>query len=54
MPFVDKKELSLSQNGDEILLAIKNEKRSFILPTKLLSREILGAQYKEDHLEVRF
>ena len=27
MPFVDKKELSLSQNGDEILLAIKNEKR---------------------------
>lgn len=54
MPFVDKKELSLSQNGDEILLAIKNEKRSFILPSKLLSREILGAQYKEDHLEVRF
>ena len=54
MPFVDKKELSLSQNEDEILLAIKNEKRSFILPSKLLSRKILGAQYKEDHLEVRF
>lgn len=54
MPFVDKKELSLSQNGDEILLGIKNEKRSFILPSKLLSREILGAKYNEGKLEVRF
>lgn len=54
MPFVDKKLLSLSQNGDELLLAIKNEKRSFVLPNKLQSKEILGAKYKEDHLEIYF
>ena len=54
MPFVDKDLLSLSQNGDELLIAIKNEKRSFILPNKLQSKEILGAKYKEDHLEIYF
>ena len=54
MPFVDKKELSLSQKGDELTLAIKNEKRSFALPKKLLSKEIKGAQYKDEHLEIYF
>ena len=54
MPFVDKNELSLSQNGDELMLAIKNEKCSFILPAKLCSREITGAKYVNDHLEIYF
>ena len=54
MPFIDKNELSLSQNGDELMLTIKNEKCSFILPAKLCSREITGAKYVNDHLEIYF
>lgn len=54
MPFVDKRELGLSQRGDELTLTIKNEKRSFALPKKLCSKEVKGAQYKEGHLEIHF
>ncbi len=54
MPFVDKKELGLSQKGDELTLTIKNEKRSFILPNKLWSKEISGAKYKYDYLDIYF
>lgn len=54
MPFVDKNELRLSQKGDEITVSIKNEKRSFILPAKLQSREITGAKYSEGKLNIHF
>lgn len=54
MPFVDKKELKLSQKGDEISIAIKNERRSFVLPTKLHSKEITGAKYNEGKLNIHF
>ena len=54
MPFVDKRELKLSQKGDEISISIKNERRSFILPTKLQSKEITGAKYNEGKLNIHF
>jgi len=54
MPFVDKKDLQLSQKGDEITISIKNERRCFALPTKLHSMEITGAQYEEGWLNIRF
>jgi len=54
MPFVDKKELKLSQKGDEITISIKNERRSFVLPTKLQSKEITGANYSEGKLNIHF
>ncbi|KOA20719.1 arsenical pump-driving ATPase [Clostridium homopropionicum DSM 5847] len=54
MPFVDKRELSLSQKGDEITISIKNERRSFILPTKLQSKEIIDAKYTEGKLNIHF
>lgn len=54
MPFVDKKELKLSQKGDEISISIKNERRSFALPTKLQSKEIMGAKYSEGKLNIHF
>lgn len=54
MPFVDKRELSLSQKGDEITISIKNERRSFILPTKLQSKEIIDAKYNEGKLNIHF
>ncbi len=54
MPFVDKKELKLSQKGDEITISIKNERRCLILPTKLQSLEIIGAKYEDGSLNINF
>ena len=54
MPFVDKNQLKLLQKGDEITISIKNEKRSFILPVKLQSKEITGAKYNEGKLNIHF
>ncbi|AKL94741.1 arsenical pump-driving ATpase ArsA [Clostridium aceticum] len=54
MPFVDKRELKLSQKGDEVTISVKNERRSFILPTKLQSKEIISAQYHEGKLNIYF
>ena len=54
MPFVDKKELNLLQNGDEISISIKNEKRNFVLPQKLHSRKIIKANYEEGMLRIQF
>lgn len=54
MPFIDKKELNLYQKGDEISISIKNEKRSFVLPRKLHSKEIKKANYAEGKLVIAF
>lgn len=54
MPFIDKKDLDLYQKGDELSISIKNEKRSFILPRKLHSREILKANYEDGKLNIWF
>ncbi|MBU5437335.1 ArsA family ATPase [Tissierella sp. MSJ-40] len=54
LPFVDKKELKLYQKGDELSISIKNEKRSFLLPKKLCSKEVAGANYSEGKLIISF
>lgn len=54
MPFVDKRELSLSQKGEELTLAIKNEKRKITLPKKLVNKEITNAKYDKDYLKIYF
>ena len=54
MPFVDKKQLKLSQKGDEITISIKNERRCLILPLKLQSLEIDGAKYEDGKLNIHF
>lgn len=54
MPFVDKSELDLCQEGDEISISIKNEKRSLMLPKNLLSKEIVTAKYENDNLNILF
>ncbi|TYQ14686.1 UNVERIFIED_CONTAM: arsenite-transporting ATPase [Acetivibrio alkalicellulosi] len=54
MPFVDKKELSLFQKGDELSIAIKNEKRSFVIPKKLYSKEVVKADYADEKLIIHF
>jgi arsenite/tail-anchored protein-transporting ATPase len=54
MPFVDKKDLNMFHKGDELTISIKNEKRSFILPTKLHSKEINKAIYEDGKLRINF
>ena len=54
MPFVDKDEMNLSQNGDEITISFKNERRNIVLPTKLQSKEIKSAKYDEGKLNIYF
>ncbi|QLY81619.1 ArsA family ATPase [Clostridium intestinale] len=54
MPFIDKNEIKLSQNEDEIIISIKNERRSFVLPTKLQSKEISAARYDDGKLNIYF
>ena len=54
MPFVDKKELNLLQNGDEISISIKNEKRNFMIPQKLYSKKIIKANYEGGKLRIQF
>lgn len=54
MPFVDKRELKLTQKGDELTISIKNERRSFVLPTKLQSKEVTYAKYDEGKLNIHF
>lgn len=54
MPFVDKKELNVYQKGDEVSISIKNEKRSFVLPRKLHSKEITKANYIDGQLRIQF
>lgn len=54
IPFVDKNEMELLKNGDELVLSIKNEKRRFCLPDTLRGRQLAGARYAEDALQIRF
>jgi arsenite-transporting ATPase len=46
--------MELTQKGDELLLVIKNERRRFILPNKLKSKEIIGAKYEDGVLKLSF
>jgi len=54
IPFVDKSELDLYQDGEEISISIKNEKRSLVLPGSLKSKEIVTAKYENDNLNILF
>ncbi|WP_234124414.1 ArsA family ATPase [Clostridium hydrogenum] len=54
IPFVNKSDLDLYQKGDELSISIKNEKRNFVLPQKLHSKEIQGANYEDGKLIIHF
>lgn len=54
IPTVDKNDLDLMQNGDELIIAIKNERRSLVLPQKLKSKNLVGAKYENSKLNIFF
>jgi len=54
MPFTNKKDLSLNQKGDEVIVKAGNVKRSITLPRTLLNLSIKGARFDDETLKIRF
>lgn len=54
IPFMDKDALDLTQQGDEVVLRVKNQHRRILLPDQLKNREITGAIYREGYLQIQF
>ena len=54
LPFADKQELELEQQGREIMVGIRNESRRFPLPEEFTDREIASARFANGYLNIRF
>lgn len=54
MPFTNKKDLTLNQKGDELIIKAGNVKRNIILPRTLLNFSIRGARFEDEVLKIRF
>lgn len=54
IPFFEKKDMEIFQKSDELILIIKNEQRKFILPKKLMDKEIKSAKYEDGKLKIIF
>jgi len=54
MPFIDKKELSLNQKGDQLIIKAGSIKRNITLPRTLLDFSIRRARFEENMLKIWF
>ena len=54
MPFVEKRDLTLNQKGDELIIKAGNAKRIISLPRTLLSCSLRGAKFENDTLKIGF
>ncbi len=54
LTFAEKENLELEQRGDELMIAVKNERRRLTLPDVLKGREVAGAKFEEGELTVVF
>ncbi len=54
MPFVDKKDLSLNQKGDQLIVKAGSIKRNITLPRTLLNFSIKRAKFEEEMLKIWF
>ncbi|HSN67352.1 MAG TPA: ArsA family ATPase, partial [Fusibacter sp.] len=54
LPFTEKEEIDIGQNGGELQIAIRNEKRCFALPTQLLGKDIVSAKLENGVLAIYF
>lgn len=54
MPFTDKKDLSLNQKADELIVKVGSIKRNITLPRTLLNYTVKGAKFEDEILKVRF
>ncbi len=54
LPFVDKADISLVQNGDELLIQVGRYKRNLMLPRSLVGLPIEGAKLENGRLCIKF
>jgi arsenite-transporting ATPase len=54
LPFASKDEISLSRNGDELVLQVGSWRRNLVLPRLLLDAPTQGAKMEDRVLKVRF
>jgi arsenite/tail-anchored protein-transporting ATPase len=54
MPFMEKKDLSLNQKGDELIIKAGNIKRKITLPRTLLNFTVQKAAFEDEMLKIRF
>lgn len=54
LPFVEKGDISLTQNGDELVIRVGNFKRNIILPRTLAGSTANEAQFEGGKLRIRF
>ncbi|MBR5421945.1 MAG: ArsA family ATPase [Lachnospiraceae bacterium] len=54
LPFAEKDEMELRQQGREVLVGVKNERRCFPIPEEFDEMEIAGAGFEEGYLKIRF
>lgn len=54
LPFAEKEELELGQNGEDIVITLKNERRIYTLPDVVKGRDIERAKLEDGKLRVQF
>jgi len=54
LPFVNKEDLDLLQNGDELYVRAGNYKRTILVPHTLLNHSIGDAKFEKDSLRIQF
>lgn len=54
MPFTRKKDLTLNQKSDEIIIRVGNVKRTITLPRTLQNLAVKGAKFEDEILKIRF
>ena len=52
LPFAEKDELELKQQGRELSVGVKNESRVFPVPEEFAEMEITGAKFADGYLKI--
>lgn len=52
--FVDKEELKLEQDKNELVVGVRNENRKFPIPIEFAENEVTGAKFEDGYLNIRF
>jgi len=54
LPFIEKGDISLTQNGNELIIRVGNFKRNIILPHTLVDFTATGAKFEGGKLKIQF
>jgi arsenite-transporting ATPase len=54
LPFAEKEEMELLQKGEDIVIAVKNERRTYMLPDAVKGKKIKKAKFEEGSLNIEF